>query len=353
VKVVNYGVHQPVNFGGLPAKVKKHSSNGNVTIQFDKKFSLNATVSALCRKHKIERSAIKDWTATVPASALTNTAGASPGSSPTRSPVAAKASPSTNQSSTGQSESGSDVDAVTPPPANPKKEEESTLSQEQVANTDAFTAGERVFVWRYPCYIKSTDGTNADVHFCKDMKSTKKKDTILAKIKEAGMKDTSLDGITQDMTVPVSILSKNKAPAPKPKPERSTRNSIADDGEHVEQKNANTRKLMMRQRFSVGTIANHEGHRIRVEANHKGETIDFRYESDADKPEGTDDMTRNKVPIDAKFTTLDGRFNGAQINSIKARRRLGWKPSHDIPRRREGFHHSFVSRVLRESERKS
>merc|ERR1711964_481841 len=30
-------------------------------------------------------------------------------------------------------------------------------------------------------------------------------------------------------------------------------------------------------------------------------------------------------------------------------RRLGWKPSHDIPRRREGFHHS-VNRVIRESE---
>merc|ERR1711964_464955 len=30
-------------------------------------------------------------------------------------------------------------------------------------------------------------------------------------------------------------------------------------------------------------------------------------------------------------------------------RRLGWKPSHDIPRRREGFHHT-VNRVIRESE---
>merc|ERR1711964_665022 len=26
---------------------------------------------------------------------------------------------------------------------------------------------------------------------------------------------------------------------------------------------------------------------------------------------------------------------------VKGRRRLGWKPSHDIPRRREGFHHLF------------
>merc|ERR1711964_16008 len=34
----------------------------------------------------------------------------------------------------------------------------------------------------------------------------------------------------------------------------------------------------------------------------------------------------------------------------KTRRRLGWKPSHDIPRRHEGFHHSFhplINRVLR------
>merc|ERR1712098_643887 len=38
------------------------------------------------------------------------------------------------------------------------------------------------------------------------------------------------------------------------------------------------------------------------------------------------------------------------------RRRLGWKPSHDIPRRREGFHHTakfLVNRVTRESERQS
>merc|ERR1711964_805182 len=33
-------------------------------------------------------------------------------------------------------------------------------------------------------------------------------------------------------------------------------------------------------------------------------------------------------------------------------RRLGWKPSHDIPRRRESFHHLF-NRVIRESERRS
>merc|ERR1711964_273168 len=32
-----------------------------------------------------------------------------------------------------------------------------------------------------------------------------------------------------------------------------------------------------------------------------------------------------------------------------ARRRLGWKPSDDIPRRREGFHHS-INRVTRKSE---
>merc|ERR1711964_483826 len=41
---------------------------------------------------------------------------------------------------------------------------------------------------------------------------------------------------------------------------------------------------------------------------------------------------------------------------LKTRRRLGWKPSHDIPRRHEGFHHSFhplINRVLRESERQS
>merc|ERR1711964_272077 len=34
------------------------------------------------------------------------------------------------------------------------------------------------------------------------------------------------------------------------------------------------------------------------------------------------------------------------------RRRLGWKPSHDIPRRREGLH-PLINRVLRESERQS
>merc|ERR1711964_519853 len=32
------------------------------------------------------------------------------------------------------------------------------------------------------------------------------------------------------------------------------------------------------------------------------------------------------------------------------RRRLGWKPSHEIRRRRPGFHHSF-NRIIREKER--
>merc|ERR1711964_309608 len=36
----------------------------------------------------------------------------------------------------------------------------------------------------------------------------------------------------------------------------------------------------------------------------------------------------------------------------KTNRRLGWKPSHDISRRREGFHHLF-NRVIRESEHQS
>merc|ERR1711964_721776 len=36
----------------------------------------------------------------------------------------------------------------------------------------------------------------------------------------------------------------------------------------------------------------------------------------------------------------------------KARRRLGWKPSHDIPRRHEVFH-PLINRILRESERQS
>merc|ERR1711964_66944 len=40
----------------------------------------------------------------------------------------------------------------------------------------------------------------------------------------------------------------------------------------------------------------------------------------------------------------------SDLSSPEKRRRLGWKPSHDIPRRREGFHHT-VNRVIRESER--
>merc|ERR1711964_168262 len=69
------------------------------------------------------------------------------------------------------------------------------------------------------------------------------------------------------------------------------------------------------------------------------------------------------VPIDGKLKSLGGNHTGDQSEAdlkkesaefdAVSRRRLGWKPSHDIPRRREGFHHSFVNRVLRESERQS
>merc|ERR1711964_866313 len=71
-----------------------------------------------------------------------------------------------------------------------------------------------------------------------------------------------------------------------------------------------------------------------------GKKISFTYFSETDKPKG--EAMSQKKKIDEKFTTLDGSKNGRY-----KRRRLGWKPSHDIPRRREGFHHLF-SRIIRE-----
>merc|ERR1711964_403901 len=85
--------------------------------------------------------------------------------------------------------------------------------------------------------------------------------------------------------------------------------------------------------------ANYCGHPIVVTKNN-GERINFKYVSENNRPEGERKMTKRNVDIDENFTTLDGSKNGRY-----KRRRLGWKPSHDIPRRREGFHHLF-NRVI-------
>merc|ERR1711964_114258 len=58
---------------------------------------------------------------------------------------------------------------------------------------------------------------------------------------------------------------------------------------------------------------------------------------------------------EAEIEKLNGKLASTKLNLATPpaadadRRRLGWKPSHDIPRRREGFHHT-INRVIRESE---
>jgi len=94
-----------------------------------------------------------------------------------------------------------------------------------------------------------------------------------------------------------------------------------------------------------------------------GITVDLKFIGG--KPAG-EKWTKMNVPIDANLKSVGGKHHGGQttedLNTESAdlpelaRRRLGWKPSHDIPHRREGFHHSaatLVNRVLRESERQS
>merc|ERR1711964_2229 len=49
---------------------------------------------------------------------------------------------------------------------------------------------------------------------------------------------------------------------------------------------------------------------------------------------------------------INGKDKFRATPPTDARRRLGWKPSHDIPRRRDGFHHS-INRVIRESKRQN
>merc|ERR1711964_187332 len=73
-------------------------------------------------------------------------------------------------------------------------------------------------------------------------------------------------------------------------------------------------------------------------------------------------FTDKEFGIDTKYLTLDlgddmsGAYHTTDYSIHNEgnwiRRRLGWKPSHDIPRRRPGFHHSF-NRIIREKERES
>merc|ERR1711964_543976 len=63
------------------------------------------------------------------------------------------------------------------------------------------------------------------------------------------------------------------------------------------------------------------------------------------KTASADAATRAK---NVQAAGTDGR-KSSSFQSV--RRRLGWKPSHDIPRRREGFHHLFTNQVIQESTR--
>jgi len=87
-------------------------------------------------------------------------------------------------------------------------------------------------------------------------------------------------------------------------------------------------------------------------------TIDFKKELDNTDPK-TMATKFDLNPADISIHTAMGVPDTAVTVITKSefdatdRRRLGWKPSHDIPCRREGFHHSFVNRVIRESERQS
>jgi len=63
------------------------------------------------------------------------------------------------------------------------------------------------------------------------------------------------------------------------------------------------------------------------------------------KPQGQDD-NEEIVYNDLVYNKKDGLW---EHHPKVRRRRLGWKPSHDIPRRREGFHHSFTG-IIQETE---
>merc|ERR1711964_9648 len=93
--------------------------------------------------------------------------------------------------------------------------------------------------------------------------------------------------------------------------------------------------------------AKYDGHDIRVIEIKESGFMDFSYIR-GHKPR--DAKYSNTVKIDKRLTTLDGKHNGGMKTAEElngpGRRRLGWKPSDDIPRRREHFHHSFVNRVI-------
>jgi len=98
--------------------------------------------------------------------------------------------------------------------------------------------------------------------------------------------------------------------------------------------------------------AKYDDHKIIIKKIN-GKNVTFTYAKSSDMPAGATDRNPT-MPIDKRLTTLDGTYNGGMtLEKLSGRRRLGWKPSHDIPRRREHFHHSFVNRVIRESERQS
>merc|ERR1711964_250606 len=91
-----------------------------------------------------------------------------------------------------------------------------------------------------------------------------------------------------------------------------------------------------------------------------GPWIFYILEFNSDRDEGLENSYSDCGGRLARQFRFDGKVlasdAGLEVMDAPKRRRLGWKPSDDIPRRREHFHHSakfLVNRIIRESERQS
>merc|ERR1711964_893893 len=75
--------------------------------------------------------------------------------------------------------------------------------------------------------------------------------------------------------------------------------------------------------------------------------------SGRDMNDSSEEEDIHRLVTEFRATEEERRLEEARVQEAPVpRRRLGWKPSHDIPRRREGFH-PLINRVTRESERQS
>merc|ERR1711964_734850 len=107
--------------------------------------------------------------------------------------------------------------------------------------------------------------------------------------------------------------------------------------------------VVIKYQHSTSLTTNEYWGKISKNYAEKDMTVRVNITSCNKKPVHGDQCEHQPFPISTRLQRRDQIENVKDTGTMPpARRRLGWKPSHDFPRRREGFHHLF-NRVILET----